>query len=103
MKVTLLIGAFIRRHALSSTTKSQGCLISLRLAGASVTFHRLDRGSDLASNELPQTFGSEFRSDVPLRCSQHFESNHKFADGGGAQQGRIVVRVKMPFRIDRKS
>ena len=38
-----------------------------------------------------------FRSDISLRTSQHFESDHKLSNGRRAQQRRIKMRVHMPF------
>src|SRR5580692_2855624 len=46
-----------------------------------------------------QPLGSRFRSNVPLRHTQHFEAHHKFADGCRTEQRRVEVTMKMPFRM----
>ncbi len=46
-----------------------------------------------------QLFGSGFRSYIPLWHAQHLEAHHELADGGGAQEGRIEMGVKMPFSM----
>src|SRR5207302_10651514 len=49
---------------------------------------------DLAGFEEACSCG--FRSEVALRRSEQFVANHELSDGGGTQERREIVRVKMP-------
>jgi len=46
-----------------------------------------------------QFLGCEFRRHIALRGCQQFEAHHKLPDGGGAEQRRKKVCVKMPLRM----
>src|SRR5690348_3928156 len=48
-----------------------------------------------------ETIGRVLRSNIALRHSEHFEADHKFLDGCGAQERREIVRVQMPFGMRR--
>src|SRR5579864_7746097 len=63
--------------------------------GASIPQRK--RSLTLSAGKFAKAIGGNLGRDVALRRSQHFKSNHKFSDGGRAQQRRIEVRVKMPF------
>jgi hypothetical protein len=46
---------------------------------------------------LAEGGGCGFGGDVALGGAEEFEADHKFSDGGGAEEGRIEVEVEEPF------
>jgi hypothetical protein len=68
-----------------STPSVAGLLhaVALRLDLRRISLNRFPsrlRKGALPFGQVTQTFGCNFRRDVTLGCSQHFESNHEFAD-----------------------
>src|SRR5271169_3871633 len=46
-----------------------------------------------------KSLGGRFRTDVTLRCSKQFVTDHEFSHCRRAQQRRIEVTMQVPFRV----
>lgn len=49
--------------------------------------------------DLSQALRNGFRTNIALRRSEHFKTNHKLAYGRGTQERWIKVRVQVPFTM----
>src|SRR5215472_3658963 len=80
-------GAGCRRTAARMV---EGCMMNLRGADS----HCSSTGM---RHRAAECVGSGLRRDVALRGAEQLKADHEFADGCGAQQRRIEVRVQLPL------